>query len=76
MARRPMPPTTWTRATSGRPAQSQLSWARGVLRNSSESTKYQGGARGNLRDSDVTPSRYDAGAPLYNWGVIYDVPVP
>ncbi len=45
----------------------------GVQRNGD---KYQGGARGNLRDSDVTPSRYDAGAPLYNWGVIYDVPVP
>ncbi|MDB4945892.1 MAG: Endo,4-beta-xylanase precursor [Labilithrix sp.] len=36
---------------------------------------YQGGARGNLRDSDATPSRYD-GKPLYNWGVIYDVAVP
>jgi len=45
----------------------------GVQRNAST---YQGGARGNLRDSDTTPSRYDAGAPLYNWGVIYDVPVP
>ena len=45
----------------------------GVQRNGA---LYQGGARGNLRDSDATPSRYDAGAPLYNWGVIYDVPVP
>ena len=35
---------------------------------------YAGGARGNLRDSDATVSRY--GYPLYNWGVIYDVPVP
>ena len=35
---------------------------------------YPGGARGNLRDSDATASRY--GFPLYNWGVIYDVPVP
>jgi hypothetical protein len=45
----------------------------GVQRNGN---KYQGGARGNLRDSDATPSRYDGGAPLYNWGVIYDLQVP
>lgn len=36
---------------------------------------YAGGARGNLRDSDVTPSNYGA-TPLYNWGVNFDVPVP
>ena len=35
---------------------------------------YAGGSRGNLRDSDATVSRY--GYNLYNWGVIYDVPVP
>jgi hypothetical protein len=32
------------------------------------------GARGNLRDSDATPSRH--GYPLYNWAVHFDVPVP
>lgn len=31
------------------------------------------GARGNLRDSDSTPSRHDY--PLYNWAVHFDVPV-
>jgi hypothetical protein len=32
------------------------------------------GARGNLRDSDTTPSR--GGYPLYNWSVHFDVAVP
>jgi hypothetical protein len=32
------------------------------------------GARGNLRDSDTTPSRY--GYPLYDWCVHFDEPVP
>lgn len=32
------------------------------------------GARGNLRDSDSTPSRY--GYPLYDWCVHFDEPVP
>lgn len=32
------------------------------------------GARGNLRDSDATPSRH--GYPLYNWAVHFSVPVP
>lgn len=32
------------------------------------------GARGNLRDSDPTPSRH--GFPLYNWCVHFDEPVP
>jgi hypothetical protein len=32
------------------------------------------GARGNLRDSDDTPSR--SGSPLYNWAVRFDVAVP
>ncbi len=32
------------------------------------------GARGNLRDSDDTPSR--TGTPLYNWAVHFDVAVP
>jgi hypothetical protein len=32
------------------------------------------GPRGNLRDSDSTPSRN--GYPLYNWCVHFDVPVP
>ena len=31
------------------------------------------GARGNLRDSDTTPSQ--AGYPLFNWGVHFEVPV-
>ena len=31
------------------------------------------GARGNLRDSDATPSRHDY--PLYNWAVHFDEPV-
>lgn len=31
------------------------------------------GARGNLRDSDTTPSQ--AGYPLYNWGIHHEVPV-
>ena len=35
---------------------------------------YAGGARGNLRDSDTTPSRY--GYKLFNWGVQYDIVVP
>jgi hypothetical protein len=34
----------------------------------------QTGARGNLRDSDATPSRY--GYPLYNWCVHFDEAVP
>jgi hypothetical protein len=34
----------------------------------------QTGARGNLRDSDTTPSR--AGYRLYNWCVHFDEPVP
>jgi hypothetical protein len=32
------------------------------------------GPRGNLRDSDATPSRH--GYPLYNWAVHFDEPVP
>lgn len=32
------------------------------------------GARGNLRDSDATPSRH--GYPLFNWAVHFDEPVP
>ena len=32
------------------------------------------GPRGNLRDSDTTPSRN--GYALYNWGVHFDVPAP
>ncbi|MBX3233454.1 MAG: hypothetical protein KIT84_37785 [Labilithrix sp.] len=32
------------------------------------------GARGNLRDSDATPSR--SGLPLYDWAVHFDVAVP
>lgn len=32
------------------------------------------GARGNLRDTDTTPSRH--GYPLYNWGVHFRVDVP
>ena len=31
------------------------------------------GARGNLRDSDATPSLH--GYPLYNWGVHFDEPI-
>jgi hypothetical protein len=41
----------------------------------SDGALYAGGARGNLRDSDVTPSNYGA-TPLYNWGVIFDIAVP
>jgi hypothetical protein len=37
-------------------------------------TVYGGGARGNLRDSDATPSRY--GYDLWNWGANFDFPVP
>jgi len=33
----------------------------------------QTGARGNLRDSDMTPSRHDY--PLYNWAVHFEVAV-
>lgn len=33
-----------------------------------------GGARGNVRDSDATPSRH--GYDLHNWGVIFDEAVP
>ena len=36
--------------------------------------KAGGGARGNLRDSDDTPSL--TGIPLYNWSVSFDVAVP
>ena len=32
------------------------------------------GVRGNLRDSDATPSL--GGYPLYNWCVTFDEPVP
>ena len=32
------------------------------------------GPRGNLRDSDATPSRH--GYPLYNWAVHFEEPVP
>jgi hypothetical protein len=32
------------------------------------------GARGNLRDSDTTPSRY--GKKLYNWSVHFEHPIP
>jgi hypothetical protein len=35
---------------------------------------YAGGARGNLRDSDATPSQY--GNDLWNWGANLDVDVP
>jgi hypothetical protein len=34
----------------------------------------QHGARGNLRDSDATPSKH--GYDLHNWSVHFDVPVP
>jgi len=34
---------------------------------------YSGGARGNLRDSDATPSKY--GYSLFNWGANFDFPV-
>jgi hypothetical protein len=37
-------------------------------------TVYGGGARGNLRDSDATPSLY--GYALHNWGANFDVAVP
>ena len=37
-------------------------------------TASAGGARGNLRDSDPTTSRY--GFKLYNWAAQFDVPVP
>ena len=33
-----------------------------------------GGARGNIRDSDPTPSL--KGFTLFNWGVAFDVAVP
>jgi len=36
--------------------------------------KFAGGARGNLRDSDATPSPH--GFPLYNWSANFDVAVP
>lgn len=35
----------------------------------------QNGARGNVRDSDTTPSQ-SGGAPLQNWGVHFDLPIP
>ena len=37
-------------------------------------TVYGGGARGNVRDSDATPSRY--GYDLWNWGANFDFAVP
>jgi hypothetical protein len=37
-------------------------------------TVYGGGARGNLRDSDATPSLY--GYDLSNWGAPFELPVP
>jgi hypothetical protein len=37
-------------------------------------TVFRGGARGNLRDSDATPSQY--GYDLWNWGVSFDSAVP
>ena len=36
-------------------------------------TVYGGGARGNVRDSDATPSQY--GYDLWNWGANFDFPV-
>jgi hypothetical protein len=36
-------------------------------------TTYGGGARGNLRDSDATPSKY--GYDLWNWGVAFDLAI-
>ena len=36
-------------------------------------TSYSGGARGNVRDSDDSPSQY--GYDLSNWSVAFDVPV-
>jgi hypothetical protein len=36
--------------------------------------KSEGGARGNLRDSDATPSR--GGFDLFNWSATFDVAVP
>ena len=35
---------------------------------------YAGGARGNVRDSDATPSRY--GYDLWNWGANFDFAAP
>lgn len=35
----------------------------------------QNGPRGNVRDSDTTPSQ-SGGAPLQNWGVHFDLPIP
>jgi hypothetical protein len=37
-------------------------------------TVYGGGARGNLRDSDATPSKY--GYDLWNWGANFDFVAP
>jgi hypothetical protein len=37
-------------------------------------TVYPGGARGNLRDSDLTPSQ--AGYDLFDWSVAFDVALP
>jgi hypothetical protein len=37
-------------------------------------TVLAGGARGNLRDSDATPSKY--GYDLFDWAVPFDVPLP
>jgi len=37
-------------------------------------TKHGAGARGNLRDSDDTPSLN--GFDLFNWGVTFDLPSP
>ncbi|MBX3191601.1 MAG: hypothetical protein KF819_31705 [Labilithrix sp.] len=37
-------------------------------------TTFSGGSRGNLRDSDATPSLY--GYDLSNWGAPFEMPVP
>jgi hypothetical protein len=37
-------------------------------------TVYGGGARGNVRDSDTTPSK--CGNVLWNWGANFDFTVP
>lgn len=61
-----------TLASAPTGAKKRLYYAMNQVKNTCIGTPQ--GARGNLRDSDDTPSRN--GAPLYNWAVHFDVAVP
>ena len=63
--------TVRVQLASAPPAGSRLRYAE----KADEAACPRPGSRGNLRDSDATPSR-SGGAPLYNWAVGFNVAVP